>query len=521
MDSLIPALLVLGALLGAGVPAALARLNIRLAMIWAASAVLLTGFWVVTASLVSRLPLGFRWEAWGVISAPDELATWFLIDRYSWAFAAGFMTLTSAGVLTALVRLPEYEWRDLAWLFLLAGFGLAGIFANAAPAVMMAWAALDLAGIVFRVTKRLPGRGFDGEVPRLLLNFLGIGLLGFALSYWGGGSMALTAIPPGSAGLILGAAGLRGAAAAYPSARTGGTEGGPVTALLWRMAPAVSAMTVLARAGLAGSGEDRPVLILSIAAVAGMTLGVRWVSSVESNRRTHLWVGGLFSLGVSAAALSAPGAVTSLAAALLLCGGLVYIPGAERPGYRWLFVLAAILASGLPYMPSWETAGPIETGFWPWGLLFSVTFAAFLAGFIARGDTADGGESPVVPGIRSIYIGGLILLVVGLVLAGWGPMLTDAVLIRSWWGGAVVVCFAFAWYRLRVPAGRRLIVLFRGPAWQAPAAWLHRFRRRGLAAAGFGLNLIARLLEGEAAMLWALVLLSLMVSLFVQMGLGI
>jgi hypothetical protein len=287
------------------------------------------------------------------------------------------------------------------------------------------------------------------------------------------------------------------------------------------MAPAVSAMTVLARAGLAGSGEDRPVLILSIAAVAGMTLGVRWVSSVESNRRTHLWVGGLFSLGVSAAALSAPGAVTSLAAALLLCGGLVYIPGAERPGYRWLFVLAAILASGLPYMPSWETAGPIETGFWPWGLLFSVTFAAFLAGFIARGDTADGGESPVVPGIRSIYIGGLILLVVGLVLAGWGPMLTDAVLRRSWWGGAVVVCFAFAWYRLRVPAGRRLIVLFRGPAWQAPAAWLHRFRRRGLAAAGFGLNLIARLLEGEAAMLWALVLLSLMVTLFVQMGLGI
>jgi hypothetical protein len=99
-------------------------------------------------------------------------------------------------------------------------------------------------------------------------------------------------------------------------------------------------------------------------------------------------------------------------------------------------------------------------------------------------------------------------------------MLTGANPRESWWGGWLVVLLLFGWLRLRVLAAEKLRAIIETSAWETPAAFLGRLQRRAITAAGFSLAVLARLLEGEAAMLWALVLLSLMVSLFVQLGLG-
>jgi hypothetical protein len=281
----------------------------------------------------------------------------------------------------------------------------------------------------------------------------------------------------------------------------------------------MSAMSVLAR--IAGPGADKGGSLFLPAAVAvGFLVAARWLYGAGSHRSSYLWVGGLGALAVAAAALGSPQAVVALSTALVACGGLMFIPGADRAGYRWLYILAAVAASGLPFTPSWALAPVIEGKIWPWGGILALAYSALIAGFLAGTTEAEAGEQPVVPGVRSIYIGGLILLLVGFVLAGWGPMLTTGGTFDSWWGGGLVALLGLLWLQARKASFARVHNLYEANLWEAPTAWLRRYTRRGTTAGAFSLHLLARLLEGEAAMLWALVLLSLIVSLFVQLGIG-
>ena len=248
------------------------------------------------------------------------------------------------------------------------------------------------------------------------------------------------------------------------------------------------------------------------------TFSGRWTRRQWAHASLFATLGALVA---ASAVHGLPGAAISFSIAFLLLGGLDDLTGPAKPHYRWLFFLMAILASGVPFSPSWGAAALIEGDLFPWGFLFAAAYAGCLAGVLSTRSAPPEELPPSVPGVRTIYIGGLILTAAGLVIAGWAPVLNVDPEPERWWGGGLVLLLTAGWLWLeeRLPARLRFAV----PALRLdrPAAWIRRLWRRGAGGAAFGLRLLARLLEGEAAMLWALVLLSLIVSLFVQLGLGV
>ncbi|HUF37301.1 MAG TPA: hypothetical protein VMN57_02150 [Anaerolineales bacterium] len=520
MDSLIPAALLLAIAAASVGLVVLMRVGIRVALIWAAAAAAAMGIWVYYVSLASRLPLWTMWTVWQAIPGFEVEAPWLSIDSFTWPVGAAFLTLTSVLILTSLSRLGDHGWRHLVWIFIFAALGLFCVIAGTLPAVMIAWAALDVITIIFLVKEVSAGDAMKQELPTLALNFLGIATLGFALSAWGETPLDLAEIPAESAGIVLLAVGMRGAAVARRPMIGDPGGAGPGLGFLIIAVQAAAGISVLARAAASGAGGITPFLLLLISAAVGLNSALRWLREGDRQARLPFWMGGMFSLAVAAAALELPGAVSAAGAVLLLCGGLVSAAGNGVMRYRWLVFLAAGLGSGVPFSPTWEIAGLVWGPPWFWTLVFSIVYSGLLAGLVLDNQESEDRALSIVPGVRSVHTTGLILLAAGLVIAGWGAMLSSGRDPENWWGGGLVILFVYGWFRLKSVNTRVLPGFFRDRRIGLPYRWLHRPWRRGATAAGFVLTILARLLEGEAAMLWALVLLSLIVSFFVQLGLG-
>ncbi len=521
MDSLTPAALIAAALLGAAGLAGLARFEVRAARIWAAAAILQVGLWVFLAALISRLPLGTESNAWGTVLGLGDGISWLVVDSNSWPVGTALLTLASAVVLSRIVRIGEISRQDLAWVAIYSGLGLAACFAFSVPAVMISWAALDLAGAVYFFHSSQDEPVFRKSLARIVVNMVATTTIALTLTGWGGGESDLSVIPAGSALVFLGAAALRLGAAVYRNTGVNFTSEAPASLLVWEMASVAGALAVLVRAAVSGGAGIWTIPLTTAAALAGLVLAIRSLIGGGVHAGAGAWVRGLGVLAAAAAVNGLAGAATAFSVVLLLGFGLIGIEGTGVSRYRWLFFLTAVLVSGLPFSPAWGTAALVETAPMPWGYIFAATYASVLARFLTPVIGKDPEDQPVVPGVRSIYIGGLLLLVVGLVITGWAPLLIGNRALESWWGGGLVILLTAVWLLVEEKSGDRLRKVLFSRSWENPAGWVRRLWRRGTSAAMFGLALLARLLEGEAAMLWALVLLSLIVSLFVQLKLGV
>jgi hypothetical protein len=521
MDSLTPAALVLAALLGAAGLAGLARFEVRAARIWAAAAILQVGLWIFLTALISRLPLMTESNAWGAVLGLGDGISWLAVDSNSWPVGTALLTLAAAVVLSRIVRIGENSRQDLAWVAVYSGLGLAACFAFSVPAVMISWASLDLAGAVYFFRNSQDEPFIRKSLARIVVNMVATTTIALTLTGWGSGESDFSVIPVGSSLVFLGAAALRLGGAVYRNTRVNFTSEAPASLLAWEMASVAGGLAMLVRVAVSGGAGVWAVPLTAAAALAGLFLAIRSLAGGGVHADAGGWVRGLGILAAASAVNGLAGAATAFSVVLLLGFGLIGIEGTGISRYRWLFFLMAVLVSGLPFSPAWGTAVLIETAPGAWGYVFAAAYACLLARFLTPAVGTDLEDQPVVPGVRSIYIGGLLLLVVGLVITGWAPLLIGDLNLESWWGGGLVILLTAGWLLIEERSGNRLRTVLLSRTWEAPTAWVQRLWRRGASATAFGLALLARLLEGEAAMLWALVLLSLIVSLFVQLQLGV
>jgi hypothetical protein len=230
---------------------------------------------------------------------------------------------------------------------------------------------------------------------------------------------------------------------------------------------------------------------------------------------------GMGSLALAAAVQGNAAAASAVLLGLLLGGAFFLYRVPSSNSLNLLVFTAIVLLSGLPFTPLWAGAALVQAETWPWGWLWGLILALLLIGCVKFGLTAHRGVRRATPGVGAVYVTGLLLSMAALVFATWSYTSAPLADGRAWWGGGLVLLLSAGWFALSQSGGGAGLAWLQGLQLERLAAWPAARIGNVIRTAGRAAAFMARLFEGDGSLLWALVLLGLIVTVFVQIGLGL
>jgi hypothetical protein len=191
-----------------------------------------------------------------------------------------------------------------------------------------------------------------------------------------------------------------------------------------------------------------------------------------------------------------------------------------------LVLLGALSLCGLPWTPTWSVVRLYSTPFHPAQILFLISQALVVAGYIRYTLQTSQKSLGTERWVWALYIWGLVLLLLASLIISWrspqaspNPALAHPGLLESWPGlaGLALAAIVFALIRRNN----------KFPEWSVRASmnllrfdWLYRLIWRVLQIARYIFQWSNTLLESQAGILWALLLLVLLITLFIPSNLG-
>jgi formate hydrogenlyase subunit 3/multisubunit Na+/H+ antiporter MnhD subunit len=486
------------------------------------------------AGLALSLPAAVVLSDWGALASPAARLA-FRADALAWVMATGIAALTLAALLTGLARPGGPRILGRGAMLLLALAGIAAVLADNLTTRVMAWAGLDL---IYFMALVLLARNAGMQWQAILnLSFNAIAtLLGTAaLLLLARDNPAPTlreaAVSPATTLLITLAMVFRlGLFPLHLGLPTEGNTRRGVGTLL-RLIPAVVALEVLARLSQYGIAEPLRLWLTLFGTLAALVGGSQlWEITDVSQGLTYTVIAqtGVALLAALWGGAHADLAVTAVALALLLGGGLLYLSNGYDEGRPWLSAISALGAAcllGAPLTIGFVGyvllyGGLFAAGGWLWAVLAALVVAhANLTVRQIRAVLWPGDPVASDAATLSAYLGGLGLLGAGSVLAavligplsaGLGQPVPGVLSLADMSGltalGLLALAAAAGWVMWRFDVSLRS----RTEAWAALFAsitqmrWLYGFLGgliRGLSAL---IANVAQVLEGEGALLWAL-----------------
>ncbi len=442
-----------------------------------------------------------------------------LIDEHSWPFAVALTALACAVLITEIGREAEAHGRNLAAVLALLGLGLLAVFAGSPTTLLMAWAALD--GLqIFILLLRLDTPAERRQIfVEITARMAGIFLLIWAVLVVRGEEIAffLQPLPSQAALPVMLAAGFRMGVFPLQASALRGTRLPLGLGNMLRLAPVAGSLVLLSRA--AGLGLSSPVatLVLWIAALTALYGAANWANSADEIAGRSYWLLTLTAFAFASAVRASQLAAISWSLVLLLSGGLLLLFSIRLRNWITLTGLGALWMSGLPFTPNWAGSALFE-GLHPalW-ISFAASFALLIAGYIRHSIRPAAAPIPLIPGMHFLFFIGLLILPLSHVLIGWltGSMRTG----HLWLGVAVLLSATAIFFGLRrgtagasaiAGLARRLFTL----------EWFYRQFWRAYRILESAVRFLSTMLEGEGGVLWVLLLLSLLLTLLSQSGLG-
>jgi hypothetical protein len=525
--------------------------------------------WLIILLQQTHLPQTIPLITWKP-SQLFEVSPSMLLDEVSWPFALAVVTLTLAALLSDVARagLPSIaslrkekdrppespptsesapDWWSWSASLALAGLGLLAILAENLLAVLLAWSAMDLVEIIIWISQARSRQ----ESERVVVAFSGR-LAGIVAILWAGMVLKAAGLPlafqtltPQSNTYLVIAVGLR--LGVLPGNVTLIPELARRRALssLVHLVPAATGLALLGRAVFGADPQLAPYLLIvvGLAAVYG---GLLWVNATDEREGQGSWVLGMAALALGSAILAQPAASLAWGLALLLPGGLLFLSSAR---HRWLLplhIIGLISLSALPYTPTWQGVRLYAAPTSPILVLFLVAHALLLTGYLRHMLRLYPALSGVERWLWLLFPVGLALPpFVHLWIAWWsrpgapGSFQAQPLWFESWPGlvslllsGLFVWIFMIGRRGVRAaleaatsppePPGRSTDIQL--PAYLArlqtffSLGWLYRLLWSLYYGLRRVLSLASRVLEGQAGILWALLLLTLMLSLLIQVG---
>jgi hypothetical protein len=469
------------------------------------------------------------WEPHAIFPASPA----FVLDQLSWSFSLALATLLLSSILIGVARsadpaYPRPSWLDLASSIALTGASLLAVCAGNLLTLLLVWTLLDLIELVAWLSK------VDGEQAnqRVVLTFSSrivsqVFLLWAVItSHSNLLEISITSLDQTITPFLLLAVGIRlGVLPVTPSFSSRlRPQSGLLTAL--NLIPISSSLALLCRIATVGAPPNWTSLLLILTALAALYGGLNWITQANAGEDQTYWIITLGALAFAAALRMQPVACQALGIALLLVGGLLFHYKIRPVWLLPLLLLGALSLSALPWTPTWSVVRLYSAPFQPILVIFLLSQALALAGYVRHSLQTGQKSLGLERWVWALYIWGLVLLILASLLITWRPFLASQNppqahpgLVESWPGlfilvfAAMVVLLARSKFKLPEWSLRTFNTL-RDLEWPYRPIW------SVLRGTRYFLQWSNTLLESQAGILWAFLLLVLLLTLFSPSNLG-
>jgi hypothetical protein len=467
-----------------------------------------------------RLPQSISLAPWQPVTLFFFAPTW-LADGISWPYALSLSALGAAVIWTSIVR-AEKDPAAWAGTLLLTALGILAVTAENPLTLILVWSAIDLAELITMLRSTEGEEQNQGVVIAFATRLAGTALVVWAnlVSTAGGILMSFRATPASAGIFLLVAAGLRlGVLPLHlPYRKENVLRRGLGTSL--RLVSAAASLCLLARIPASAFKSSLPPYLLLLAAIAALYAGWMWLRASDEILGRPFWVLGMASMSVAACIRGNPIGSIGWGIMLILGGGLLFLFSARQRSILWLPLLGLWGLSALPFSPSASAWQSGNQNSWVFVVPFLPAQALLMAGFIRH--ALNPGETSLESQERwtkVFYPTGLfILAAISILLGLWGW--DGAPIVGQWWAAVVTIGLTAGFTALALTILVRLVPasssnqwtrIFRLERFYDTLTAIYNFLR-GIA------NIITSSLEGEGGLLWSLLLLALILSVFSTQG---
>lgn len=467
--------------------------------------------WLSLLFLRLQLPLTLSFAAWRA-GAGLEYTAHFALDDVSWPLAFVAASLLVAAVLGQARHAVGAAWHSWAPSLVVSAAAILALVSADLLTLFFSWTLLDVLSCVLLLAYTPKAAERKAILAGFSLNLLSLSLLlaAWTLSFYGSELTGVLVVVAVMLRLGLLAPRLR-------LIEIGSLRADLVVTL--RLVPLATGFIAIARSVALVELFRAPVLLLAL--VPGLYFSFKALLQPGVNWRT-LWELGAATLAIAAAIGGQTQAVIAFAL-ISLAGNAVKGLVQNLPKFRLPTAIAgAALFLGLPLTPSQQSLTMYANWSSPLVFAFLLVQGALLAAWLRRATLPRETIAPPEPWMRSVEWLALAVVPLIYMLLGLGllpffgqptqPPLWPVVVI-----GVITAALFFGLPRWveRIPARfHASMELFFSLRWLEIAAGL---ASRGLSRALAFANV---LLQGQAGVLWAILLMALLISLAGQFGLG-
>jgi hypothetical protein len=455
-----------------------------------------------------------------------------LLDSKSWPFLVALTTLTLAALITDTAR-PGINrssgyWYDLVAYFLLTALSMLATLSGNVLTVLLSWTILAFLEFLLRLSKAEVSLQSQTLVLALALRFASIGCVIWAgmTAYATALPLSFTTIAPQIGPILLLAAGISlSVLPLHPPIPGGEPKSAGLTAL-FRLAPCAPALVLLTRVGMTGTPVNLESLLLFLTAIALIYGSLAWARATSPQTGIPFWIIGLASLALAAALLHQSTASLAWGVAMLFAGGLFCLATSRLRGLTGILLLGFASISTLPFSPTWEGAGLYALPFKPMLVIFLIGQGLFLGGTLRYVLRLPPPLTGAERWLSVLYSSGLLLLVVTHFMVAWflrsqvrgigqyqvGWIETGISMIAV--GLAVLAAPLFLARPRRKTGALSSLMKF------LELTWLYRTMATFFRSVEQLISMFSSILEGRAGILWTLLALVLLLSLFVSLAAG-
>jgi hypothetical protein len=494
--------------------------RMRMAYLWLLPAIIALVCWVVF--IILPIPAaGNVFHTPGLFSLSVAGGLSFNLDETSWGFIYLVVSLVLVYFLTLLIRLDE-EKRTLLWIgwLVLSAIAILSFAAGNLTTLIVSWFLFDILDFLFTFLILHSG-GLEGSlVGSFTLRLVSLGLLIIAGIFMSPEKAQWLPAPlaPFAYFLLFFAAFFRTGLLPIRFENREGEEKSSSFIFLKETLLVLSGFSLLSFLPVQYLSNISQIILTTIFFLLSLTFVL--LSIMKKSKCMDLWMKSILCLGCMCVFAGSPIALVGWGGVAMLGSGISYFY-TQRSRRNQIFAWLGILSlSGLPYSIAGFALAGLTTSlsiFWLIPGLFVYSFLLFDFIRIIREPGEE--KETIEPLYLAFYIFGLFQFA----LSPFAILIKNPVLaanvIRFWWVGIALLalCLGLFWLEKRIRISKtalenmtsRISGLFKSFSFE----WLVKFWQWLSWSLSAIVQFLTRLLEGEGGVIWAIVILSLLVSL--------